>query len=92
MEKKEVMERKNFENIEKIEEKEGLKEEIIKGREKGRERNEVMEGLKRGEIDIVIGKNEMFKEKVEYKDMVFVIIEEKKSLGVNKRIMMKEKG
>jgi ATP-dependent DNA helicase RecG len=71
----EVLARQHFATIAPLAEKVGLKAALLTGREKGKERNAVLEGLKSGEVDIVIGTHALFQEKVEYHDLVFVIID-----------------
>lgn len=88
----EVLARQHFATIAPLAEKAGLKAALLTGREKGRERNAVLEGLKSGEIDIVIGTHALFQEKVEYHDLVFVIIDEQHRFGVHQRLMLTAKG
>jgi len=88
----EVLARQHFATIAPLAEKAGLKAALLTGREKGRDRNTVLEGLKGGEIDIVIGTHALFQEKVEYRDLVLVIIDEQHRFGVHQRLMLTAKG
>ena len=88
----EVLARQHFATIAPLAEKAGLKAALLTGREKGRDRNAVLEGLKGGEIDIVIGTHALFQEKVEYRDLVLVIIDEQHRFGVHQRLMLTAKG
>ncbi|WP_176036060.1 ATP-dependent DNA helicase RecG [Brucella tritici] len=88
----EVLARQHFATIAPLAEKAGLKAALLTGREKGRDRNAVLEGLKSGEIDIVIGTHALFQEKVEYHDLVLVIIDEQHRFGVHQRLMLTAKG
>ncbi len=88
----EVLARQHFATIAPLAEKAGLKAALLTGREKGRDRNAVLEGLKNGEIDIVIGTHALFQEKVEYHDLVLVIIDEQHRFGVHQRLMLTAKG
>ncbi|WP_368735147.1 DEAD/DEAH box helicase, partial [Escherichia coli] len=56
--------------------KAGLRTALLTGREKGREREDILDGLRSGAIHIVIGTHALFQEKVNYHDLVFVIIDE----------------
>ncbi len=85
----EVLARQHFATIAPLAEKAGLKAALLTGREKGRDRSAVLEGLKSGEIDIVIGTHALFQEKVEY---VLVIIDEQHRFGVHQRLMLTAKG
>jgi ATP-dependent DNA helicase RecG len=88
----EVLARQHFATIAPLAEKAGLKAALLTGREKGRDRNAVLEGLKSGEVNIVIGTHALFQEKVEYHDLVLVIIDEQHRFGVHQRLMLTAKG
>ncbi|WP_208623485.1 ATP-dependent DNA helicase RecG [Brucella oryzae] len=88
----EVLARQHFATIAPLAKKAGLKAALLTGREKGRDRNAVLEGLKSGDIDIVIGTHALFQEKVEYHDLVLVIIDEQHRFGVHQRLMLTAKG
>ncbi|MBR7651803.1 ATP-dependent DNA helicase RecG [Brucella oryzae] len=88
----EVLARQHFATIAPLAEKAGLKAALLTGREKGRDRNAVLEGLKSGEVDIVIGTHALFQEKVQYHDLVLVIIDEQHRFGVHQRLMLTAKG
>jgi len=88
----EVLARQHFATISPLAEKVGLKAALLTGREKGKERNAVLEGLKSGEVHIVIGTHALFQEKVEYRDLVLVIIDEQHRFGVHQRLMLTAKG
>lgn len=88
----EVLARQHYSTIAPLAEKAGLKAALLTGREKGRERNAVLEGLKSGEINIVIGTHALFQEKVEYHDLVLVIIDEQHRFGVHQRLLLTAKG
>ncbi|MEN5249435.1 ATP-dependent DNA helicase RecG [Brucella pseudintermedia] len=88
----EVLARQHFATIAPLAEKAGLQAALLTGREKGRDRNTVLEGLKSGKIDIVIGTHALFQEKVEYRDLVLVIIDEQHRFGVHQRLMLTAKG
>ena len=88
----EVLARQHFATIAPLAEKVGLRASLLTGREKGKERAAVLEGLKSGEVDIIIGTHALFQEKVEYHDLVLVIIDEQHRFGVHQRLMLTAKG
>ena len=88
----EVLARQHFATIAPLAEKVGLKVALLTGRDKGKERSATLEGLKSGEVDIIIGTHALFQEKVEYHDLVFVIIDEQHRFGVHQRLMLTAKG
>lgn len=88
----EVLARQHFATIAPLAEKVGLKVALLTGRDKGKERTATLEGLKSGDINIIIGTHALFQEKVEYHDLVFVIIDEQHRFGVHQRLMLTAKG
>jgi ATP-dependent DNA helicase RecG len=65
---------------------------ILTGREKGRERTEILNGLQSGSIDIVIGTHALFQEPVIYHDLVLAIVDEQHRFGVHQRLAITAKG
>ena len=56
------------------------------------ERREVLEKLKRGEIDILIGTHAVIQEKVEFRNLALVITDEQHRFGVEQRKRLAAKG
>lgn len=70
----------------------GLTVEAVTGRDKGNPRNALATGLSEGYIDVVVGTHALFQEKVEFKDLGLVIIDEQHRFGVHDRLKLTEKG
>lgn len=70
----------------------GLRTAILTGREKGRERAEVLAGLADGSIHIVVGTHALFQEQVAYHDLVLAIVDEQHRFGVHQRLAITAKG
>ncbi|HWK66755.1 MAG TPA: ATP-dependent DNA helicase RecG [Rhizobiaceae bacterium] len=70
----------------------GLRTAILTGREKGRERAEVLAGLADGSIHIVVGTHALFQEQVAYRDLVLAIVDEQHRFGVHQRLAITAKG
>ena len=70
----------------------GLEIAVLTGRDKGVERRDVLDGLRDGSIDIVIGTHALFQEKVEYRDLALVVIDEQHRFGVHQRLLLSGKG
>jgi len=70
----------------------GLTVEAVTGRDKGKSREALATGLEAGYIDVVVGTHALFQEKVEFKDLGLVIIDEQHRFGVHDRLKLTEKG
>ncbi|MEM0900244.1 MAG: ATP-dependent DNA helicase RecG [Pseudomonadota bacterium] len=70
----------------------GLRAAILTGREKGREREQILADLAAGEIDILIGTHAIFQEHVTFKDLGLAVIDEQHRFGVHQRLMLSAKG
>ncbi len=69
----------------------GVRVAILTGREKGRARDSVLLGLADGSIDILVGTHAIFQEKVAYKNLGFVVIDEQHRFGVSQRLLLASK-
>jgi len=88
----EVLARQHAEGMFPLAEKAGLRLGLLTGREKGRPRRELLERLKSGELDILIGTHALFTPDVEFHDLALVIIDEQHRFGVHQRMALQEKG
>ncbi len=69
----------------------GLTVEILTGREKGKAREALLERLKTGEIDILVGTHALFQEGVAFKDLALAVIDEQHRFGVHQRLALQGK-
>ena len=88
----EILARQHFATIAPLAAAAGLKAAVLTGREKGRERAEILAGLAAGTIAIVIGTHALFQEAVVYRDLVFAIVDEQHRFGVHQRLAITAKG
>ena len=65
---------------------------LLTGRERGKERTAILEALKAGEIDILIGTHALFQETIKFRDLGLVVIDEQHRFGVHQRLALQEKG
>lgn len=56
------------------------------------EKRQVLEGIKNGTIHIVVGTQALIQDKVNFKHLSLVIIDEQQRFGVNQRILLRTKG
>src|SRR6185312_15274461 len=65
---------------------------ILTGRERGRERNDILERLALGDIDLLIGTHALFQEDVAFRDLALAIVDEQHRFGVHQRLALTQKG
>jgi ATP-dependent DNA helicase RecG len=70
----------------------GLRIALLTGRERGRERAEIVDALKDGRFDILIGTHALFQEHIVFKDLGLVVIDEQHRFGVHQRLALQAKG
>tara|TARA_B100001057_G_C22842377_1_gene947578 strand:- start:517 stop:2556 length:2040 start_codon:yes stop_codon:yes gene_type:complete len=66
--------------------------EILTGKAKYAERKKILEDLRLGKIDFLIGTHSLFQKKVEYNNLGLIIIDEQHKFGVRQRKELSEKG
>ncbi|ODT29895.1 MAG: ATP-dependent DNA helicase RecG [Kaistia sp. SCN 65-12] len=88
----EILARQHFSTILPLAEHAGLRVAVLTGREKGRERADILAGLASGEIDIAIGTHALFQETVAFGNLVFAVIDEQHRFGVHQRLAITAKG
>jgi ATP-dependent DNA helicase RecG len=59
---------------------------------KDKEKEEIYNRLKRGEIDLLIGTHALLSEHVAFKNLSYVVIDEQHKFGVRQRALLSEKG
>ncbi len=65
---------------------------ILTGKIKGKKRTECLAKLEKGEIDILIGTHALFQERVIFKNLGSIVIDEQHRFGVNQRENLAKKG
>jgi len=69
----------------------GIAVDLLTGRETGRAREAVLERLRTGDTQIVIGTHAIFQESVAYCDLGLVVIDEQHRFGVHQRLALQAK-
>lgn len=88
----EILARQHLATIAPLAAKAGLRAGVLTGREKGRERTEILRAVAAGEIDILIGTHALFQDTVVFHDLVLVIVDEQHRFGVHQRLAISAKG
>ena len=58
----------------------------------GKNRGQVLDGVRDGTVDLVVGTHALVQEGVEFADLSLAIVDEQHRFGVHQRILLKEKG
>ena len=88
----EVLAYQHFETIKQILSSTNMRVELLVGSMKKKEKDEIVEKLKSGKIDFIIGTHALISDNVEFKDLRLVITDEQHRFGVNQRANLKNKG
>ena len=88
----ELLARQHLRSLQRHAEAVGIEIAILTGREKGREREGVLEGLADGRIQLVVGTHALFQTGVAFRDLTLAIIDEQHRFGVEQRLKLAAKG
>ncbi|MGF9691422.1 ATP-dependent DNA helicase RecG [Rhizobium sp. 0TCS1.26] len=88
----EILARQHFATISRFAAAVGLKVEVLTGRVKGRERDEVLARIASGEAQIIIGTHALFQDAIVYKDLMLAVVDEQHRFGVHQRLRLTAKG
>ncbi|EHO77577.1 ATP-dependent DNA helicase RecG [Fusobacterium animalis F0419] len=88
----EILANQHYLGIKERLEKIGLKVELLTSSIKGKKKNEILEGIANGDIDIVIGTHSLIEDNVVFKKLGLIVIDEQHRFGVNQRNKLREKG
>jgi len=65
---------------------------LLVGGQKKRLREEILQGIRLGKTNLIIGTHALIQEKVEYNNLGFAVIDEQHKFGVMQRAKLKDKG
>ena len=88
----EILANQHYLGIKERLEKIGLRVELLTSSIKGKKKNEILEGIANGDIDIVIGTHSLIEDNVVFKKLGLIVIDEQHRFGVNQRNKLREKG
>ncbi len=88
----EVLATQHFETFTKLFNGTGIKCELLVGSTKAKDKKEIKERLKNGEIDLIIGTHALIQEDVEFSQLGLVITDEQHRFGVKQRTGLCSKG
>ncbi len=88
----EILARQHFNTITPLAAAAGINVAILTGRERGRERNAILEKLAFGDIHVLVGTHAVFQEEVEFRDLALAVVDEQHRFGVHQRLALAKKG
>src|SRR5262245_65698605 len=77
----EILARQHFNTVAPLAAAAGINVAILTGRERGRERNDILEKLAFGDIHVLIGTHALFQEEVEFRDLALAVVDEQHRFG-----------
>ncbi|KQW23031.1 ATP-dependent DNA helicase RecG [Afipia sp. Root123D2] len=88
----EILARQHIKTIAPLAEQAGLRAAILTGREKGKERRDILKRLESGEIDLLVGTHALIQDDVIFKTLALAIVDEQHRFGVRERLALTAKG
>ena len=88
----EILARQHFATIARLAPAAGIRLAILTGRERGRERAEILSALAAGDIDLIVGTHALFQDDVAFHDLALAIVDEQHRFGVHQRLALTRKG
>ncbi|KRB60237.1 ATP-dependent DNA helicase RecG [Rhizobium sp. Root708] len=88
----EILARQHYATISKFAASAGLGIEVLTGRTKGREREDILERIASGEAQIIIGTHALFQDSVNYRNLMLAVVDEQHRFGVHQRLRLTAKG
>src|SRR5437016_5983119 len=88
----EILARQHIKTITPLAERAGLRVAILTGREKGKERREILARLEAGEIDFLVGTHALIQDDVIFKALALAVVDEQHRFRVRERLGLTNKG
>ncbi|WP_370140960.1 MULTISPECIES: ATP-dependent DNA helicase RecG [unclassified Bradyrhizobium] len=88
----EILARQHIKTIAPLAERAGMRVAILTGREKGKERREIIARLAAGEIDLLVGTHALIQDDVIFHDLALAVVDEQHRFGVRERLALTSKG
>ena len=88
----EILARQHYATIAPLARAAGIRLAILTGRERGRDRAEILSALAAGDIDLVVGTHALFQDEVAFRDLALAVVDEQHRFGVHQRLALARKG
>jgi len=88
----EILARQHFDTIRPLAEMAGVEVAVLTGRDKGKSKAALLEGIAAGKVQAVVGTHALFEESVGFADLGLAVIDEQHRFGVHQRVAFAAKG
>jgi ATP-dependent DNA helicase RecG len=88
----ELLARQHLATIAPLAEAAGIRATILTGRERGPARNDILDRLALGDLDLLVGTHALFQEDVAFRDLALAVVDEQHRFGVHQRLALTQKG
>ena len=88
----EILARQHHSTIAPLAEAAGVGCALLTGRDKGKARDAILEGLADGSTGIVVGTHALLEEDVSFRDLALAVVDEQHRFGVHQHVILGEKG
>jgi ATP-dependent DNA helicase RecG len=88
----EILARQHYATIAPLAEAAGVSCVLLTGRDKGKARAEILDGLAAGDTPLVVGTHALFQSDIEFNDLAVAVVDEQHRFGVHQRLLLAEKG
>ena len=88
----EILARQHIKTIMPLAERAGMRVAILTGREKGKERRDILARLEAGEIDFLVGTHALIQDDVIFRALALAVVDEQHRFGVRERLALTAKG
>jgi len=88
----EILARQHLATLRQMARSTGVEIDVLTGRTKGRERDEMLERIAMGKAQILIGTHALFQDSVNYHNLQLAVVDEQHRFGVHQRLRLTSKG
>ncbi len=88
----EILARQHLATIQPLADAAGIRVALLTGRDRGGEREAILDRLVLGDIDLLIGTHALFQDDVAFHDLALAIVDEQHRFGVHQRLALTNKG
>ena len=88
----EILARQHIKTVAPLAEQAGIRVAVLTGREKGKERRDILKRLEDGDIDLLVGTHALIQDDVVFKALALAIVDEQHRFGVRERLALTSKG